>query len=108
MHSYIDLAISHFFKIAARTCRSYFKCYDIRSVLNLPSSTLSRSISLLENLEELPEPSVLSGNPIPFLDASSLAQSITKYTKEDLQHILKMVLEVQAPVPAPIIFLKGL
>lgn len=65
------------------------------------------AISLLEDFDELSKPLVLLGNPISVPDAFFSALSIAKYTEEDLQRIFKTVLEAQAPIPAPIIFLES-
>ena len=93
--------------MAARTRGRPRKGYGPSSALNLPGSTPSRSTSPLEDLDELSEPPVLSGNPTPVPDAPPLAPSVAKYTEEDLQRILKTVLEARAPAPAPITFPEG-
>ncbi len=71
-------------------------------------STPSRSTSPLGDLDKLSEPPQLSANPTPAPEAppapeASPAPPIAKYTEEDLQRILKTVLEAQVPAPAPTI-----
>lgn len=53
----------------------------------------SKSTSLLEDLDELSEPPVLSGHPIFIPNTLPLALSVTKYIEEDLQYIFKTVLK---------------
>lgn len=90
--------------MTAKICKCFCKVYDSSSALNLPSLIFSRFTFLLENFNHFFKPLVLSSNPTSILDAFFTILSITKHTKEDLQRIFKMILEIQAPIPAPITF----
>lgn len=74
-----------------------FRCYSLSSALDTPGSTPFRSSFLLEDLDELSKLSVISSHLIIAPDVSSAALSIPMYTEENLEHIFKTVLEVQAP-----------
>lgn len=93
--------------MAARTRGCPRKVYGHSSALNPPGSTPSRSTSPLEVLDELSEPPLLSGHPTPAPDAPPSAPSAAKYTEEDLQRILKTLLEARTAAPAPITFPEG-
>lgn len=82
--------------MAAKTCGCPHKSYKHSSALGLFSSIFSGFISLLKDIDKIFEPPVLSKNHIPVPDTLSLHLSIAKYTKKDLQHIFKIILEVQA------------
>lgn len=90
--------------MAARICGHSCKGNGSSSALNLPSSTFSRFIFLFEDFDKLFEPLILSDHFMPALDAPFLTPFIAKYTKQDLQHIFKIVLKAQAFILAFITF----
>lgn len=79
--------------MATKTCNQSCKGYGLSYVLNLPGSITFRSLSVLENLDKFFKPPILSDYSISILDICFMALSVTKYTKKDLQRILKTILE---------------
>lgn len=79
--------------MTTRTCGRSCKDYRFSFLLSLSDSTFSISIFLLKDLNKLSKPLVLSGNPTHIPDALFIGLFVDKYTKENLQHILKIVLK---------------
>lgn len=80
--------------MATRTFRRLYKGYGSSSALNTFGFIFSGSTFLFEDLHKLCKSLLLFGNPTFILDVFFVSLFITKYIKENLQNIFKMVLEV--------------
>lgn len=69
--------------MAFKTYGQFYKLYSCIFV-GSSSSIWFKSISVLDNLDELSKPPVLSGHLILTLNILSVAISTAKYTKKDL------------------------
>lgn len=85
---------SQSFKIAFRTYKRLCTIYVYNFALVLPNSTLSRSISPLEDFNELFKDRVLSGHFSSTQDILFKTLFIAKYIQKDFQRIFKIVLKI--------------
>lgn len=78
--------------MAFRTCGQLCNVHG-RNFAGLSDSTHSRFTFPLGEIDELSKPLVLFGHPTHTPDAPLPVPSVTKYTEEDLQYTLKIILK---------------
>lgn len=91
--------------MASKTYECSYRIYS-HILVSLSGSISSRLISPFGDLNELFDPLVLFDYLTPALNAPLTASFIDKYTEENLQSILKTVIEAQ--ISAPTAFSKSL